>query len=94
MPAWAEARRLSSAIRSAAAKPGGVGDEDGAVKMLRDWFSHIYRHYNPDTHRCIFNGKECSGKTTSGHINGFGAVWKCQSHQPEYDEIRTAFKEN
>lgn len=92
MPAWSEARRLSSATRSNAAKKDGGNDDNHAVEMLRNWFKHIHKNYNPDQRRCIFNGKNCSGKTTSGHIPGFGTIWKCQGHRSDYDEIKTTFE--
>lgn len=93
MPAWSEARRLSSAMSSQAAKKDGTVDDNPAVNMLRDWFKRIYKRYNPDKHRCIFNGKDCAGKVTTGLVPGFGAVWKCQGHRAEYEEVKSAFEE-
>lgn len=92
MPAWNEARRLSSAMSSTAAKKDDIGDDNPAVEMLRDWFRHIHKGYNPENHRCIFSGVNCSGKTTSGYIPSFGTIWKCEGHRDDYDEIKTTFE--
>jgi len=90
MPAWAEARRLASAIRSNAAKRDGGQTGDPLVDMLRDWFSSIYQHYAPDKQRCIFSSKNCGGRTTTGYVPSFGPVWKCENHKADYEEIVSA----
>ena len=87
MPAWAEARRLASAIGSNAAKRDGGTSGDPLVDMLRQWFSSVYKHYDQSKHRCIFSSKACSGRTTTGFVPGFGPVWKCQAHAEDYEEI-------
>ena len=93
MPAWSEARRLASAIRSSAAKKDGADDDNPAVEMLRKWFALRYKHYKPASSRCIFSGKECAGKVTTGYVAGFGALWKCARHETEYVEIKSALEE-